>query len=205
MLQYLVKFIETANLDFNLQVEALLLQISMATVDSIVDATGEIDMVIFQENHIKKTNAMVHTTTNLYSLLLQHAKTWSCLTGIKDMSLCTLKTLYILSSHGSNATHTLHDIEHQTLCLEQRTGLTLYNHCNVTLLNMGSILKQHFYLHGRIETGKYLLCHFNTCQHTIFLDKQVALTHGVFWDTTQGCVVAITDILSKCQVYQLVF
>lgn len=48
MFQYLVKFIETANLDFNLQVEALLLQISMATVDSIVDATGEIDMVIFK-------------------------------------------------------------------------------------------------------------------------------------------------------------
>ena len=37
MLQYLVKFIETANLDFNLQVEALLLEISMATVDGVID------------------------------------------------------------------------------------------------------------------------------------------------------------------------
>lgn len=42
-------------------------------------------------------------------------------------------------------------------------------------------------------------------KNAIFLDEQMALTHGVLWNATQGCVVAITDILSKCQVYQLVF
>ena len=52
-----------------------------ATVDSVIDTTSKIDMVIFQETHIKKTNAMVHTTTNLHSLLLQHTETWSSLTG----------------------------------------------------------------------------------------------------------------------------
>ena len=205
MLQYLVELIEAANLDFNLQIETLLLEISVATVDGVIDTASEIDVIVLEENHIEETDTMVHTTTNLHCLLLQHTETWSSLTGVEDVSLGTFKALYILSGHGSNTAHTLHDVEHETLSLKQRTGLALYDHSDVALLHVGTILQQNLYLHGRIEACEHLLSHFYTSQNAIFLDEQMALTHGVLWNATQGCVVAITDILSKCQVYQLVF
>ena len=177
----------------------------MATVDSIIDAASEIDVVVLEENHIEETDAMVHTATNLHSLLLQHAETWSGLAGIEDVSLGTFEALHILGSHGSDTAHALHDVEHEALCLKQRTGLTLYNHGDVALLHVGTILQQNLHLHGRVKAGEYLLSHFYTSQYAIFLDEQMAFTHGVLRNATQGCVVAITDILSKCQVYQLVF
>ena len=119
VLQNLVEFLEAAHLDFNLQVEPLLLEVSMATVDSIVDTTSEVDMVVLEQDHIEETDAMVHTATDLHSLLLQHSETWSSLAGVQDMSLGTLKALHVLSGHGSDTAHTLHDVEHQALCLEE--------------------------------------------------------------------------------------
>ena len=177
----------------------------MTTVDGVIDTASKIDVIVLEENHIEETDTMVHTTTNLHCLLLQHTETWSSLTGVEDVSLGTFKALYIHSGHGSNTAHTLHDVEHETLSLKQRTGLALYDHSDVALLHVGTILQQNLYLHGRIEACEHLLSHFYTSQNAIFLDEQMALTHGVLWNATQGCVVAITDILSKCQVYQLVF
>ncbi len=100
------------------------------------------DMIILEENHIEETDTMVHTTTYLHSLLLQHTETWSSLTGVEDVSLGTFKALYILSGHGSDTAHTLHDVEHQALCLEQRTGLALYDHSDVALLHVSTVLQQ---------------------------------------------------------------
>ena len=121
------------------------------------------------------------------------------------MCLGALQTLHILSCHRSDTTHTLHDVEHQALCLKQRASLALHDHGDVTLLHRSTILNKYLYLHRRVEASEHLLCHFNTSQNTIFLDEQVTLTHGIFRNTTQGCMVAITDILSKSQVYQLIF
>ncbi len=38
---------------------------------------GLFDMILLKDNHIKETNAMVHTTTNLHSLFFQHSHTRS--------------------------------------------------------------------------------------------------------------------------------
>ena len=45
MLQHLVEFVEAANLNLYLQVESLLLQVSMTTVDGVVDTTSEDEMI----------------------------------------------------------------------------------------------------------------------------------------------------------------
>ena len=205
MLQHLVELVEAAHLDLNLQVEILLLEVSMATVDGIVDAAGEVDMVVLQENHVEETDAMVHAAANLHSLLFEHTHARSGLASVEDVGLGTFEALHILGSHGGDAAHALHDVEHEALSLEQRASLALHDHGDVALLHVGTVLDEHLHLHGRVEAGEHLLRNLYTCQHAIFLDEQVALTHGVLWDTTQGCVVAITDILSKCQVYQLIF
>ena len=67
--QCLIEFLEVAYLHLDLEVLALLLAILLGTADGIVDAAREIDMVVLEQNHIKKTDAMVATTTDLDSLL----------------------------------------------------------------------------------------------------------------------------------------
>ena len=91
----------------------------MTTVDGIHDASGKVDMIILQQDHIKQTDTMVTATTDLHSLLFEHTHTGGGLAGIKHTGMGTLQTLYISVGHGGNATHALHDIQHQTLRLQQ--------------------------------------------------------------------------------------
>ena len=48
MVEHLPKFVERAYLNLNLEREVLLLQILMAAVDSIDDASCEVDMVVLE-------------------------------------------------------------------------------------------------------------------------------------------------------------
>ena len=204
MIQYLLKLVERTDLNLNLQVEALLLQVCVTAVDSINDATSKVDVVILEQNHVEETYAMVAATTNLHSLLLQHTQAWCGLTRVEYTGLGTLQALYVLVSHRGNTTHALHNVQHQTLCLQQRARLTRHNHSDVALLHTGTILHQHLDLHRRIETMEHLLGNLDACQDTIFLDEQMRLTHGILRNTTQRGVVTIANILGKRQVNQLV-
>ena len=124
VIQYLLQLIERANLDFDLQVQALLIEILMAAIDSVCDTTGKIYVIILEQNHIKQTDTVIAATTNLYGLLLEHTHTRCGFTGIKHTGVGTLQTLNILISHGGNTTHALHDVQHQTLGLKQRTDFS---------------------------------------------------------------------------------
>ena len=119
MIQHLLQLIERTYLNLNLQVETLLLQIGMTAIDSVGDTTCEIHVVILQQDHVKQTDTMVTTTTDLHSLLLQHTHTWCRLTGVEHTGIRTLQALHIPIGHRSDTTHTLHDVQHQALRLQQ--------------------------------------------------------------------------------------
>ena len=145
----------------------------MAAVNSIDDAAGKIDVVVLEQNHIEESDAVVTATTNLHGLLLQHAQAWCGLAGVQHTGLGTLQQLHILVGHGGNTTHTLHDIQHQSLGLEQRTNLTRYHHGDVALFNMCAVRHQHLDLHIGVETMEHFLGNLYTCQNTVLLDEQV--------------------------------
>ena len=52
-IQHLLQFIEVTHFDFYLQVLSLFLEILMATVDGVGDASGEVYVVVLQENHVE--------------------------------------------------------------------------------------------------------------------------------------------------------
>ena len=113
-----------------------------------------------------------------------------------------LKALLIAMGHGGNTTHSLHDVEHQALGLQQRLHLALYNHGHVTGLHLGTILDKHFHLHGGVKAAKYLFGNLNTSQNTLLLNQEFRLPHGCFRDTGKGGMVAVANIFSESQVYQ---
>ena len=91
----------------------------MAAVDSIDDASCEVDMVVLEQDHVEETDTVVAAPANLDSLLLEHTHARSGLTRIQHTRPGTFQSLYILVCHGGNATHALHDVQHETFRLEQ--------------------------------------------------------------------------------------
>ena len=204
MLQHLIQFIERTHLNLNLQLQTLLVQILVATVDGIHDTTGEVHVVVLQQDHVEESDAMVTTTADLHGLLLQHTHARGGLTGIQHTSASTLQPLHILIRHRGNAAHALHDVQHQALRLQQRAHTTCDDHGDVALLHTAAIAHQHLHLHLRIETAEHLLGNLHASQDTVLLDEQMRLAHRVLRNTTHGGMVAITYIFCKRQINQSV-
>ena len=176
----------------------------MTAVNSVHYASCKINMVILKQNHVEQSDAMVATTANLNGLLFQHTHARSGLTSVEHAGLGAFQMLYVTVGHSGDATHALHDVQHQALRLQQRAHLACDDHGNVALLHTTAVAHEHFHLHLRVETVKHLLGNLHTCQDTILLDEQVRLAHRVLWDTTQGGMVTVTYIFCKRQINQSV-
>ena len=154
-------------------------------------------MVILDKNHIEQAYSVVHTTTDAYSLFLHDTHTRSGFASVENTSVCTLELTHIFTCHCSDTAHALHHIEHKTLSLQQRPYTTRHIHGNITLFNLSTILNKHFNLQILVETGKDTLCHLNAGKYTILLDKEHILSHSISRNCRKGCMVAVTNILSK--------
>ena len=144
----------------------------MTTINGIGDTSGKIHMVVFQQNHIKKTYSVINASSDLYGSLLQHTHARRCLSRIQHPGLCTFKAFYIFTGHRCDTTHALHDVQHQTFGLQKTLYLSCNHHRHITRLNMGSILYKDFHLHGRIKTMEHFFGYFYSGQDTFFLDQQ---------------------------------
>ena len=88
--KHLVELVEVTYLNLYFQVKALLLQVGMASVDGIGNASGKVNMVVLEEYHVEESYAVVYSSTNLHCLLLKHAQSWSGFAGIENASIGTL-------------------------------------------------------------------------------------------------------------------
>ena len=172
----------------------------MGTVDSFGDATGEIDMVVFQKDHVEQADTMVHTATDAYGLLLDHAHTRCCLAGIEHMGLGAFQLLYIFAGGGGDTTHALHDVEHQTLGLQQRLYLALHYESDVAFLHLCAILDEDGHLQLRIEGLEDTASHLYAGQYAVLLDDQLALAHLRSGNATERGVIAIAYVLGEGQL-----
>ena len=119
MVEHLPEFVERAYLNLDFERQSLLVQVLVATLDGIDDAPCEVNMVVLEQNHVEEADTVVAAPANLDRLFFEHTHTRRGLTGIQHTSLGTLETLHIPVRHGSNATHALHDVEHEAFRLEQ--------------------------------------------------------------------------------------
>lgn len=113
LVEDLLELVEVADLNLNLQVEALSLEIFVAAADGVDDASGEVDVVVLEENHVEESYTVVHPASNLHGLLLEDSHSRSRLSGVEDMASRSGYALYVAVCHRSYSAHTLHDIQHQ--------------------------------------------------------------------------------------------
>ena len=172
----------------------------MATINSVGNAAGKVDVVVLEQNHVKQPDAVVAASSNLHGLFLQHAHAGCGLASVQHAGLGALQPLHVAVGHGGYAAHALHDVEHETLRLQQRAHTARDDHGNVALMDMGAVLHEYLDLHVGIKAAKYLLGYLDACQYAVLLDEQVALAHGVLRNATQGGVVAVANVFGKRQV-----
>ena len=120
-------------------------------------------MVVLQQNHVEETDAVVAAAANLHGLLLQHTHTWRRLAGVKHTGTSALQPFDIPVGHRGDTAHTLHDIQHQALRLQQRTHTSRHNHSDVAFLHAATVAHQYLDLHLRVEAVEHLLGNLDTC------------------------------------------
>ena len=169
-------------------------------------ATSKVYVVVLEQYHVKESDAVVHSSTYLHSLFLQHTHSRGCLACVEHTGLgaCIYQCLLVFVGHSGYAAHALHDVEHQALCLQQTLHLTAYYHRHIALLHLGAIVYQHLHLQCGVKATEHLLSHLYASQYAIFLHQQATLAHSVGRYATQRGVVAIAYILGKTQVYEFV-
>ena len=78
----LLQFIKVSNFNFDFQIFALFFTILFGTGNSFINTSGKIHVIIFQENHVEKSDTMIYTTANLYCHFFEDTHSGSCLTRI---------------------------------------------------------------------------------------------------------------------------
>ena len=147
---------------------------------------------------------MVHTASDFHGRLFQHTHARGRLTRVQHTGIRPLQPLHILVRHGSNATHTLHDVQHQTLRLQQAPHPPCDDHGHVARLHVRPVLYEHLHFHVRIEATEHLLRDFHSGQHALFLDEQLGFSHGIRRNTAERSVVSIAYVFGKSQINQAV-
>ena len=119
-------------------------------------------MVVLQEDHVEKTDTVVHTASEYYSLFLQIAQTRRRLTGVEHVATGVLDEGLILMRGGRYAGHALHDIEHRTLDLQETQLFTIDLESHVSGLHMIAVMQELLHTALRIEISDDLFRYLNT-------------------------------------------
>ena len=137
-----------------------------------MDASSKVDVVVLEENHVEQADAVVASATNLHGHLFEDTHAGSGLAGIEHTGAGAFHLLHIAGSHGSNATHALHDVEHEAFGLEQGLNLSFYHHSHIAGLHRGAVFDKHFHLHFGVEAVEHHLGNFDAGQNAFFLDEE---------------------------------
>ena len=189
--------LERTALDLDLEVFSFLLTIVASTRERIRDTSGKVHMVVFQEDHIKQSDTMVHTSAKHDCFFLQVTQTRRGLTGIKYVAAGVLNEGLVFMRGGRHTRHALHDIEHRALDLQQAEFLTIYLEGYIARFDMIAIMQELLKAALGIKIVNDLFGYFHTGEYTGVLDDQLLTTHLGRRNTTERSVVTITDVLFK--------
>ena len=165
-----VDLIEVTHLDFYFQRFAFLLTIITSTCKCIRDSSGEVHMVVLEQNHVEQADSMVHASAERDRFLLQIAQSGRRLACIEHMATGVLDEALVLMRRSRYAGHTLHDIEHRTLYLQQTQLLAIDLKCHITGLDERTVLKELLHTAFGVEIVDNLFRHFHAGKHAGIFD-----------------------------------
>ena len=166
-----------------------------------MNASAEVYVVVFQENHVKEPYTVVHPAADFYGFLLQHPHARCRLAGVEDARLRTGidQCLLVSVRHGGNAAHALHDVEHEEFRLQQAALAPLHAQGNIAGLHVRTVFHVDLHVQFRVEVMEHLFCNFYSGQYAFLLDQQPALAHGVRRYAAERRMVAVADVFAESE------
>lgn len=200
----LIQLIKVANLDLDAKILAFLLEILVDTGDGLVYAACEVDVVVLEEDHIEETDAVVATTANLDSHLVEETHAGGRLAGIDNLGVETLELGDVARGGGCDAAHVLHDVENEPLGEEKGLGATLDTESDIALLDAVAVMENLVELEIGIYVRKNLTCNVYAREDTVLLDDELGTSDSVGRDARERGVITIADILADATVDEVV-
>ena len=204
MLHDLSDFVERAHFDLYFQVQSLGFLIGGAAVERGCDAAGEVHVVVFEQYHVEKADAVVSSAADFHGFFFEHAHAGGGFTRIEHTGLSAFEALHVFGGHSRNAAHALHDVEHQTFGLQERAHFARHDHRHIAGLHVVAVVHKCLHLHLRVETVEHFPRDAQAGKDALFLDKQFRLAHCLFGNAAKGGVVAVAYVLRKSKVNQAV-
>jgi len=165
--------------------------------NGVCDAAGEVDMVVFEKNHVEESDAVVGAAANADGFLLKKSKARCGLAGVKDSCVCPSKKFDVSMGGGGDATHSLHDVEHESFGLQEREDSSFNNEGDVTLFDGFSIMNEHCDFEFGVEGVEDFFGDLDASKDAVFFDDELLFAHGVRGDAGEGGMVSVADVFGE--------
>ena len=97
----------------------------------------------------------------------------------------------------SDSGHTLHDIKHRALNLQQAEFFAIDAESDISGFDGIAIVQELLHAAFRVEVIDNLLRHLYTGNYSCIFDDKLLAAHLCWWDATEGGMVAVTNIFLK--------
>ena len=200
----LVEFVEIADLDFDFEILTFLLEVVVGSVDGLVDTSGEVDVIVLEENHIEEADAVVAAASDLDGHLVEQPHARRCLAGVDDLRVEALELGDVAGSRRCDAAHVLHDIEDEPLGEEEGLSATLDTEGDVSLLDAVSVVENLLEREAAVDMVENLTSDIDAREDTVLLNDKLRAAGGVGWDAGEGGMVSVADIFFYASVDEVV-
>ncbi len=201
--QRLAYLVLAACLNLDTQVFVLRLAVSACAGERRRDAACKVHMIVLEQYHVEQPDTVVHSAADAHCFFLQIAQPRRGFARVKHMAARAVKEALVAVRRRGDARHTLHDIQHGALYLQERQFFAVHTERDVPRFDRRTVLQEYLHAAGRVETVDNLAGDGNACQYPFLFDNELAAARSVGGNTGQRSVVAVAYILLEPNIYQL--
>ena len=159
-------------------------------------------MVVFQENHIEKPDAVVLPSSDPDGHLFEHPHPGGGLPRVEHFGFQPPEPVGIDGGLGGHAAHPLHEVENHALGLQQGDQVPFDIKGDLAGFDPVAVVQYPLERHGRIEPPEDAFGHLDAGQHAGLFDEEFHPPAPVGGDGAERGVVAVADVFGNGQLDQ---
>ena len=183
--------------DLNPEVLAFGLAVVACTGQCGGYASGKIHMVILEQDHVEQPYAVVHASAECHSFFLEVSQSRCRLACIQHVALCVGYQALVAVCGGGYAGHTLHDVQHRALNLQQTELLAIHAEGYVAFLHVVAVVQELLEAALGVEVVDDLLGYLHAGEYAFLLDDKLLAALCIGRDAAERGVVAVANIFVK--------
>ncbi len=204
MVEDTLQLVEVAYLDFYFQVFSFGIQIVVGAVDGGLDATSEVDVVVFEHDHVVEAYAVVCAAAAVDGVFLKQAHVGGGLAGVEELGVESVEHAYHAVGLGGDAREALHEVESSAFGSEDGTGMSLDGHQDLALGDGVTIVLEEGHGEAVVHDFEHTFAHLGATEDAILFGHHLGGAAGRRGYAGEGGMVAVADVLAEGHFNQFV-